>query len=85
MPLSLRLVKTAENKKFIYFSANVACSLIPILNTTGVIRTVRPVNIPGGSEEYMLSVSCMVTVYEYLHQTNTLIHDTSSKLNTQLY
>ena len=34
----------------------------------GVIRMVRPVNIPVGNEENTLSVSCIVIVYEYLHR-----------------
>jgi len=72
------VAKPAENKthEFTHFSANVACSLIPTVNMMGVIRTARPVNIPEGSEEYTLSVNCIVTVYEYLHK------DIDTKLST---
>jgi len=61
-----------------YFSANVASSLIPIVNMTGVMRTVRPANIPLGNDEYTLSVNCIVIVYEYLNKESITTFSTNA-------
>ena len=45
---------SADSRKrnmFTYFSAKVACSLIPMVNMTGVTRKGRPVKSPVGNEE----------------------------------